>query len=700
MKKNKMAAILSFVMAFVITACSTDAGGEMDLGFLNSLLDTSKKWVDSDLQGVITEDTNIRLQDDFAAAVNMEWKLQAGDKYYSILQQEGDAVIEKMKRAATDESIQGEEAELLRSYYALSSDWDYRDSQGSEPLRPYIEDIESISSTEELYEFFADLDRNPLALAPVSIDVLTGYHTEEYPDINITAITAPSLTMTDSIGKRHYTDLNSIVGLETYEMVENSALYILKQIGYSESEAKKKFKNCLMWEKKVFKADDVIDESSIEEFIGDRDTIIKRAGDFPLDKLLQAWGFGETSHFVMGTGYAKKLSSLCKRSNLERIKDYLIVNYCLRCAYFLDRKTYDAFDAFAVSKSEEEMTTGMSDEQLEDDLQFNFYIGSSSMIGALNKVYVENYFDDTTISELNNMTEDIIDGLEAVFSEESWLSEEGKKACIDKLSNIKIHIAYQSFDVLDYSNVSFLTKEEGGSFLEAYFATEKYNMIHSSFLSKQKFDRDYWDPLNAGLSTLQTNAFYNPETNGIYICAGICEPNAYSPEMAYEEKLAGLGYIIGHELTHGFDKSGSIYDKEGRRNDWLPMEDQFEFSDRDDNVAAYYSSLSPYTGSGIYAGSNLSGEATADMGGLKVVLYLASKITDFDYDLFFRSYARLWRENVPLEAEKAAFSGDPHPLAFYRINVGVQQFDEFYETYGVTEKDGMYLAPEKRIKVW
>ena len=83
-----------------------------------------------------------------------------------------------------------------------------------------------------------------------------------------------------------------------------------------------------------------------------------------------------------------------------------------------------------------------------------------------------------------------------------------------------------------------------------------------------------------------------------------------------------------------------------------------------------------------------------------MTLYLASMEPDFDYDEYFRAFAGVWKANVPLEEETDYFSNDVHPLAFYRINVGVQQFDEFYETYGVKETDGMYLAPEKRISVW
>ena len=102
----------------------------------------------------------------------------------------------------------------------------------------------------------------------------------------------------------------------------------------------------------------------------------------------------------------------------------------------------------------------------------------------------------------------------------------------------------------------------------------------------------------------------------------------------------------------------------------------------------------------MYDGNQVQAEETADLGGMKVTLALAGDVKDFDYDKYFRSYARLWKCHVPLSHEKDMIKTDSHPLDFYRINVGMQQFDEFYQTYGVKEKDGMYLEPAKRITVW
>lgn len=697
MKRRATTIVISLGMALVLAACSTGTGGTAAVG--NPLTQTNG-WVDSDLIGAVTADTEYRLQDDFAAAVNKEWKLSVGNQYHNVLQKTSDSVMEKMKWAVTDTSIPGEEAEVLRKYYALSSDWDYRNSQGAEPLKPYIEDIASIGSIEELYAFFGDLDRNPLGLAPFAIKIEDVSHIEKYPDVNLTKLVLPMLSLTDSSGQTHYDGITSAATLDFYEGVENEVIYLLGRMGYSEREAKKIFHNCLNWEKKVYAASVQISDDELEKYVKTREQVIDLAGEFPMGDLLDAWGFTDTEYLVITPGHAKKLSSMCKKGNLEKIKDYLLVNYCLAAADFLDRDALDTAAELTKSRTQETPDEGLSEEQKEDRLQFNEYICSTAIIGAMNKTYVENYFDDSTTSELLSLTQDLIDTYRVIFSEEPWLSEEGKAACLDKLANMEIHVAYQNFEVLDYDQAPFLSKEEGGNFLGAYFAMTRYDIHHKAFLSTQEFRRDYWDPVRTDVSTTQTNAFYNPATNGIYICAGICEPYCYSPDMTYEEKLAGLCTIVGHEITHGFDKGGALYDREGIKRSWLPYEDQYAFSDLNDKVSSYYSVLSPYPGSGLYKGDNLTGEATADMGGIKATLYLASKVPDFDYDLYFRSYARLWQMNIPLEEEKWRFSGDVHPLAFYRINIGLQQFDEFYETYGIKEGDNMYLAPDKRIKVW
>ena len=161
-----------------------------------------------------------------------------------------------------------------------------------------------------------------------------------------------------------------------------------------------------------------------------------------------------------------------------------------------------------------------------------------------------------------------------------------------------------------------------------------------------------------------------------------------------------LGMIVGHEISHAFDTTGYLFDKDGLLNTWWTSDDEVAFRLRADRLANHYSALSVLPNvTGGYDGTKIQGEAIADMGGLKCMLLLAEKEPDFDYELFFKSYASLWRCKTDYINEMRS-TEDEHPLNFLRTNVTLQQFEKFYETFDIGPGDGMYLAPEDRIPVW
>ncbi len=693
MKKKLLSVVCAVTMSMSLTACSM---GE----FLSAMTGITNKWVDSDLIGTVPSDKEFDVKNDFAAAVNQSWKNEVGETYKGTFQDVVDAVIENKKRIVTDDSIEGETAKCLRTYYGLASNWDDRAKDGVEPLRPYLEDIKSISSVNELYDYMADPVRNPLFLGPITTNSDYIMHSEKYKENYMVFFTAPDLIMSEYGDNSTYFNVDGASGFEKFEKTSDKAGFILGKMGYSDEEAEKLFNGCVAWEKKLVGSENLLAVEKIDDITYTHEKAVKLAGKFPMEKILEGWGLSDAPYIAINPDYAKKLASLCKQSNLEDIKSFLIVNYCFKASEYLDRDIYDKMKEIDKPKLKEEENYDQTPEQLEDALMFEQYIAKTPMVGAMNQVYVENCFDDSTIDELTTITENLLAGFEDIFASEDWLSEEGKKACIEKLKAINIHIAIQDFDTVDYGKLDIKSHEEGGSFLEAYLASRRFEMKHIGWLSKENYDRDYWDPMNQNLSTTITNAMYSSQTNGIYIFAGILEAPIYSKDMTYEEKLGGLFTVVGHEITHGFDKNGSQYDKEGYNNPFLSDDDLKEFNDKNTFVANYYTSQTPFTGSGMVLGPNVCAEATADMGGIKATLHLAEKEKDFNYDLYFRRFATIWRTNVSVDTEKKLISSDSHPLAFYRVNIGLQQFDEFYDTYGIKEGDGMYLAPERRIKVW
>jgi putative endopeptidase len=163
--------------------------------------------------------------------------------------------------------------------------------------------------------------------------------------------------------------------------------------------------------------------------------------------------------------------------------------------------------------------------------------------------------------------------------------------------------------------------------------------------------------------------------------------------------------VIGHEITHAFDTKGSQYDKNGNKKNWWTEEDRKSFQERVDKLTAFYSKLVPMPQVsdetyGEAGAMRIKSEAIADLGSLKCLLSIAKKQENFDYDLFFRQLAINQKQARYEPAENAYVATDSHPVEAYRCNIPLQNYDEFLHTYHIEESDGMYLAPEDRIRVW
>ena len=277
-----------------------------------------------------------------------------------------------------------------------------------------------------------------------------------------------------------------------------------------------------------------------------------------------------------------------------------------------------------------------------------------------------------------------------------WLGDETRAKAIEKLDNLRVNAVYPD-ELGDWSALDFAGIEDGGSLLAANAAVRDYVIALQSDKIDTAVDKDKWDQLT--MQTAQVNAFYNPQNNSINIMAGILSGEVYNEDMSYEQKLGGIGTVIGHEISHGFDTNGAQFDKDGAISNWWTEEDYAAFQARAAKLAAWYDGFIPFEGAN-YSGQQVQTEAIADMGGMKCMLAIAAQKDDFDYDAFFRQYATLWRTQALPAYLITKTAQDTHPLRYLRINATLAQFDDFVDFYGITEGDGMYLAPEARVAVW
>ena len=688
------------------------------------------KWINSDIVGAIDENTPLREQDDFFTTVNRENILNAdtdsleeGDSI-GTLYISGDALEERQKNLITmsednvdglDENVMSAEAlkhlqHLVQTLYREAGDIDLRNQRGAEPLKPYLEDIEKISSLEELTAYFSDVggeNVSGLSLLPLSISRPLS---EDDPEKYLVYVSARTmLTLGDQASNYRGISLEAKSGSE--EIVN----YALGQLGYGKGEIQRILKRCYRFEIKLSRHMPTI---STTDYTSDRDEInvakqnscydlegLKAlAGNYPIETLLSAAGLADSETFLVEEpDQVKNVGTLYTEANLEDIKSYLLVQLVRANADFLDKTIYDMGQVLK-PKSERADLNGESDEDETDaedaaaDVNETIvskyvqkYLGD-----AYEEIYVGHYCDAKTKEGLTELTELMLSGFRKVLLQADWMSEETRETALDKLDSMGVHVLYPD-EMVDFSSLNF---DDCSSLVEIMGRINAFRQTQLKSYVNQPLDPQDWDLMQ--LPTAIGNAAYKPTENSINICAGfLCTDDVYDPDASIEYNMGRMGVIIGHEISHGFDTTGYSFDRIGLLRNWWSRADRENFDLRSRELVKYYNALEPLPDSEETCnGSNLSGEAIADMGGMKAALLIAKEIPDFDYESFFRNYAEAWFVQRSYYDEYTRMSSDVHPLAFLRVNVVLQQFDEFRDTFGIQPGDGMYLADEDRIAVW
>lgn len=304
------------------------------------------------------------------------------------------------------------------------------------------------------------------------------------------------------------------------------------------------------------------------------------------------------------------------------------------------------------------------------------------------QTYIELCGSDEDKALITQLIEDILDGYETLLDSETWLSRATKENVIKKINNMSFYSCYsdefKNFTKVDDANL------DNVSLFELY---QRYNNANVTAAINKCIDNSgVWD----SMPSYTVNAFYSPMGNLFVILNGV---TTAMPKDSPEELYGTLGAIIGHEISHGFDSSGSQFDYQGNYSDIFSSRDRTKFNNKVNKLIEFYDQIA-LTNTLYCNGDNLDGEATADMGGVKIMLQLAKEIKGFDYDKFFRAFALVWARQ-PFGMDYVEYrASDSHPFNYLRTNVTLAQFDEFIETYDIKPGDGMYVAPEQRINIW
>ena len=647
-----------------------------------------KPWIDSDIKENVTADTVTDPADDFALYANKDWIL-ANDipDGYTMWSPVGERAIEVKKQCMDllkDTSIKGHDAELVRTLNSLALDWDSRNKLGVSEIQDGYDKILDAKSLDDITKLLTSEDTVYDYYNFVKIKAETGFND---PEKNLVAVDTPRLLLKDSAEYSKRTENGDM----NYGFNKDMFVFMATKLGMTEDEASRRFDEAIEMETKLASNIYTTNEKYSEDYYVKAnnemsfDELVSYTNNFPLKDIFKASGYVyDGAYLVSNPGYYKNLDSVYTDENLEDIKSLLIVDYVLGYSQELDRETYDK--SIELNNKYFGTTGSVSDEEM----AYNIVL--KSLPDSMQIVYIQKYGSEEDRQKMKELCQEVIDTYRELLSENDWASDEVINYAIEKLDSITINAAYP-----DKFNDTSGIKIDGCTFIGANKQINLNNIKENIKLMGTKVDKEKWA---TAMPVTECNAFYHPLENSVNMILGMMGEPFYSSDMSVEELYASIAaYWVGHEVSHAFDSNGAQFDKDGQLRDWWPEEDKAKFQERIDKMDKYLDSLVAFDDK-HFIGELIDTEMVADMTGLQCALRMASKVDGFDYKKFFIKYAQMNAAIFTYSSELNLLTQDPHPLCYSRVNVPVQQFEEFYEAFDVKEGDNMYLAPEDRLIVW
>ena len=643
------------------------------------------QWFPSTIQGAVSKNQYTNPKDDYYTWANKDYisglRISDGKVSAGIYADTDKMMEERSLSLLKDKSIESHDAKLVQQFFETVIDWEKRDEIGLEQVQGTVDRILSINSIEEATDFQIN-DEDYLVPGFFGVNVQSSFEDSSKNMVNI----SPSMLLLGD--SEEYQEITE-AGQADKKMNEEQIRYMLGRLGLSSNEAQKAIENCETFETKLAESmltEEELGHSDVFEKVDNSMTFKDMEdieGNFPLTRVLRTKGYaGSREYNVEQPDWLEKLGEIYTDENIEEIKDYLLCHYVLAMIRISDKA---AFDKLMECANERNGSTGALSTDAYGVAAVNKYLPL-----PLDYVYIDRYCSKEEKNVVLDLVQNVIERYKEMLGQEDWLSSETREKAIEKLDSISVNACYGE-KRYDYSELIF---PENASLVDLIQLIAVYNEKMDRAKINRPVDRDIWDD-----STRENNAFYDFMKNSITILHGGMG-GGFDKDAEYEEIMGSVGYTIGHEISHAFDSSGAQFDKDGNFNNWWTDKDYEAFEARTKKLSDYMSEIVPFEGAENIKGEVVEGEMTADLGGVKVLMQIASEKEGFDYDLFFKTLAHE-EANVFSEGYlRHTLQYDEHPLGNVRINVVLQNTQEFYDTYDVKEGDGMYLAPENRINIW
>ena len=638
---------------------------------------------------------SVRPQDDFFDYVNGPWVENTempGDRarwgtFDALREQSIKDIRTLVEEVSAAENVEnGTPTQKIRDFYNSYMDVETSTRLGAEAIRTELDEIASASSLDDIYRLFS-------TLGVYGVDSPIGgyiFSDEKDPNTNVVYVTQAGLTMPD---RDYYLkdDEQFVKGRQLYlDYVAN----VFAQAGIENGA--ERAENLLALETRLAEVQWTKEENRNPVKSYNPKTLAElkeMAPKINWDITFEAAGIPARDRYIVSQpSFFEAADDIIADTELDLWKDYVTFQTLSRFAPVLGDDYFNlSFDFFRKGLS------GVSEPRPQWKRAVESINGNMGEL--LGQLYVERHFQQESKARMDTMIQNLIKAYEVSIAGLDWMSEETKQQALVKLSKFSPKIGYTD-EWRDYSTMEISAGDLAGNIKSA--AEFEYNR------NLNKLDR----PVDKGewfMNPQTVNAYYNPVWNEIVFPASILQPPFFNVDADDAVNYGGIGAVIGHEIGHGFDDQGRQYDGDGNLSDWWTEEDAEKFDVRKNALAAQYDGYVVIDGLTIN-GQFTSGENIGDLGGLSIA-YLAYKmslngeeapiIDDLTGDQrFFLGWAQVWRSKARDEEAKRLLTIDPHSPAKFRANGAPVNVTAFYEAFDVKEGDGMYLAPEDRVKIW
>ena len=639
-------------------------------------------------------DRSVRPQDDFYRFVNGGWlartEVPADASSWSSFSELGEnsrtALHVILEEVAAANAPAGSERRKIGDLYASYMDSGRVESLGLTPLRGELATIAEVKSTAQLPATFAHFARIGVQ-GPLGISVGADQKSSRQ---NIVAISQSGLGLPDR-------DYYLLADSKMAAMRQAYEGYIGTLLGHADvPDAAGASRRIVALETAIARQQWDRAHSRDRNATYNRMTVAQADATMPgysLTGQLGAAGLGAAKEVVVRQpDYLAGLDSIIAATPVGTWREYLTFK-------LLDAYAIDLPSAFNDARFEFRGRTLSGQQEQPERWKRAVNLVDGNLGEALGKVYVERHFKPAAKARMDAMVQNLREAYRIGIDSLDWMSPETKAQAKDKLAKFTVKIAYPDH-WRDYSALEIRRDDLLGNDMRA----NQFQYADMTSRLGQPVDRDRW-----GMTPSTVNAYYNASNNEIVFPAGILQPPFFNVDADDAVNYGAIGAVIGHEIGHGFDDQGRKSDGEGNLRDWWTPADAKAFEARTDRLGAQYEAISPLEGMHIN-GKLTMGENIGDLSGLAQAyrayhLSLGGKpapvIDGFTGDQrFFMGFAQIWRARFRDAALRQQLLSNPHSPGTARGYVPLINNDAFIRAWNVKPGDGMWLAPDQRVRIW